>query len=110
MNYDELDERIRRLRTSQRRYSAAVRELQEMGRKITILGRLLAESPRDIWMSSDRESVLFTEKRGGEELGISRAELDVLPEKIAGTLLASREIDQLEEGLSDAGIDDLTGP
>ncbi len=110
MNTDELDERIRRLRASRRRYSAAVHELQEMGRKITILGRLLAESPTDIGMSSDRESVLFIEKRGGEELSISRFELEALPEKIAGTLLASREIDQLEEGLSDAGIDDLISP
>lgn len=110
MNSEELDERIRRLRASRRRYSAAVRELQEMGRKITILGRLLAESPTDIWMSSDRESVLFTEKRGGEEIGISRAELDALPEKIGGTLLASREIDQLEKCLSDAGSGDVIGP
>ena len=110
MDTEELDGRIRRLREARRRYRVAVHELQEMGRKITILGRLLAESPREIWMSTDRESVLFAEKRGGEELGISRAELDVLPEKIAGTLLASREIDQLEKCLSDAGIDDLTGP
>ena len=110
MNTEELDERIRRLREARRRYRVAVHELQEMGRKITIPGRLLAESPTDIWMSTDRESVLFTEKRGGEELGISRAELDVLPEKIAGTLLASREIDQLEECLSDAGFGELIGP
>ena len=110
MNSDGLDERIRRLRASRRCYSAAVRELQEMGRKITILGRLLAESPTDIWMSTDRESVLFTEKRDGEELGISRAELDALPEKIGGTLLASREIDQLEKCLYDAGFGDLIGP
>ena len=83
MNSEKLDERIRRLRAFRRRHRAAVRELQEMGRMITILGRLLAESPTDIWMSTDRESVLFTEKRGGEELGISRADdLDELPEKI----------------------------
>lgn len=61
-------------------------------------------------MSSDRESVLLTENRGGEEISISRAELGALPEKIGRTLLASREMDQLEECLSDAGIGDLTGP
>ena len=107
MNSEELDERIKRLRASRRRYGVAVHELQVIGRKITILGRLLAESPTDIWMSTDRESVLFTEKRGGEELSISRAELDALPEKIGRTLLASREIDQLEECLSDAGFGNL---
>ena len=42
----------------------AFHELQEIGRKITILGRLLAESPTDIWMSSDE---LFTEKRRGNK-------------------------------------------
>ena len=110
MNAEEFDERIKRLQTSRRRYSIAVHELQEIGRKITILGHLLAESPTNIWMSSDRESVLFTEKRGGEEISISRAELDALPEKIGGTLLASREIDQLEECLSDAGFGDLISP
>ena len=110
MNSEEFDERIRRLQSSRRHYSVAVHELQEIGRKITILGRLLAESPTDIWMSSDRESVLLIEKRGGEEISISRSELDALPEKIGGTLLASREIDQLEEYLSDAGFGDLIGP
>ena len=110
MNSEELDKGIKRLQTSRRRYSVAVHELQEIGRKITILGRLLAESPTDIWMSSDRESVQFTEKRGGEELSISRAELDTLPDKIGGTLLASREIDHLEECLSDAGFGDLISP
>ena len=110
MNSDELDERIRGLREARRRYRVAVHELQEMGRKITILGHLLAESPGDIRMSTDRESVLFAEMRGGEDLGISRFELEALPQKIAGTLLASREIDQLEECLSDAGFGDLISP
>ena len=110
MNAEEFDERIKRLQTSRRRYSIAVHELQEIGRKITILGHLLAESPTNIWMSSDRESVLFTKKRGGEEISISRAELDALPEKIGRTLLASREIDQFEECLSDAGFGDLISP
>ena len=45
MNSEEFDERIRRLQSSRRHYSVAVHELQEIGRKITILGRLLAESP-----------------------------------------------------------------
>lgn len=39
MNLEELDERIRRLQYSRRRYSVAVRELQEIGLKITMLGR-----------------------------------------------------------------------
>lgn len=102
MNSEELDERIRRLQCSRRRYGAAVHGLQENGRKMTILGRLLAEYPTDIWMNTDRESVLFTMKRGGEEISISRAELDALPENIGRTLLTSREMDQLEDCLSDA--------
>ena len=110
MNSEGLDERIRRLQYSQRRYGAAVHGLQGIGRKITILGRLLAEYPTDIWMTTDRESVLFTMKRGGEEISISRAELGALPEKIGRTLLASREMDQLEECLSDAGFGDLIDP
>jgi len=110
MNSEELDERIRRLQYSRRRYRVAVHELQGIGRKITIPGRLLAESPTDTWMNTDRESVLFTDKRGGEEISISRAELDALPEKIGRTLLASREMDQHEECLSDAGFGDLIDP
>ena len=111
MNSEEFDRkvflRIKRLQASRRQYSVSVHELQEIGRKLTILGSLLSLSPKEVWMSSDRESVLFSDKKGGEELGISRAELDALPHQIAHTLLASREIEQLEQCLIDAGFGDI---
>ncbi len=111
MNSEELDrkvfERIKRLQTTRRQYSVSVHELQEIGRKITILGNLLSLSPTDVWMSSDRESVLFSDKKSDKEFCISRAELEALPDQIGRTLLASREIGQLEQCLTDAGFGDF---
>ncbi len=114
MNPEEIDrevmDRIERLRASRRRYSESVHELQETARKLTILVSLLADSPTDIWNSSDRESVQFIDNEGGDELYISRSELDALPDKIGRTLLSSREIAQAERSLIDAGCGDLISP
>lgn len=82
INSEEFEDGIRCLHASRRHYNAAFHELRGIGRKVTILGRLLAESPTDIWMSTDRESVMFTEKSGGEKVRMPRAELDALPERI----------------------------
>jgi len=74
---------------------------------MTILVGLLSQSPTDLWNSSDRESIRFLDGKDGEEIGISRAELDALPGQISRTFLASREIDHLEECLIVAGFGDI---
>ena len=58
---------------SRKQYSESVHEFQEIGRKITILGNLLSLSPTAVWMSSDRESVLF-----GEEKGVRTASTEMM--------------------------------
>ena len=111
MNAEKFDrkvfERIERLQLARRQYKEAVRELQEMARKLTTLGGLLEHDPTKIRMSSDRESVEFSDKTDDYEIGISRAALDALPDQIGGTLLASRDLDQLEKCLIDAGFGDI---
>ena len=117
MSSEEFDrkvfELIKQLQACRRQYRRGVQELQEMGRKMTIMVGLLADSPTDIRMSSDRESVEFSDEEGGDEdqpLFISRFELEALPNLIGQTLGNSREIDQLEEYLTNADFGDFITP
>ena len=92
----KLDGNLGRLQASRQRHNELVhklRKLREISCKITIVTNLLSRSPSNVWMSTDREAILFSEKKGSEEFGISRAELDELPHLICRTLRASREID-----------------